>query len=229
MRVIVAIAVLLFLLSACASNMGALIQVARKAVAPGPEADAIQLRPDVTYLRITSGRHVALMGLLAFEAHTNGQVEVWIGAGGEVLRLQNGRVKGLSGFPTEWRQVLLPAFPPWAAVAAAQQGYEWIRVRDVMPGYKTGLRDRVLLRQIDVPRRSEIRGYDPHTLTWFEERAFVQDQSSPTLPHARYAVENDGGKETVVYAEQCVASDLCLTWQHWYVALQQASRKASSL
>jgi hypothetical protein len=226
MRVIAAIAALV--LTGCASNMSALMQSAQRIVSPGREADALELRTDVTYLRVTTGGHVALMGLLAFEPHPNGQVEVWIGAGGEVLRLQNGRVKGMSGFPTEWRQVALPAFPAWSAIAAASQPHEWTRVRDVMPGYQSDLRDQLAVRSITPPGRSRIRGYDPNSLGWFEERV-VLSKGVPELPPARYAVENDAGKETVVYGEQCLSRDMCFTWQHWYVALQQAARKRSNL
>jgi hypothetical protein len=211
-------------LCACSSNMSALVQSAQKVISPGAEADRQQLRADVTYLRVTLGRHVALMGLLTFEPHPIGQVEVWIGAGGEVLRLQNGRVQGVSGLPVEWRQVSLPVFPSWSTIAAANATHEWSRVRDVMPGYRSGLSDRLLLRPTDAPRRTQIRGYDPATLGWFEERLLPRRSADADLPAARYAVEYDSGKETVVYAEQCLSRDVCLTWQHWYVALQQAAR-----
>jgi hypothetical protein len=211
-------------LCACSSNMSALVQSAQKVISPAAEADRQQLRSDVTYLRVTFGRHVALMGLLAFEPHPNGQIEVWIGAGGEVLRLQNGRVQGVSGFPVEWRRVLLPQFPSWSGIAAAHAPYEWNRVRDVMPGYRSGLNDRLALRPIDAPRRTQVRGYEPATLRWFEERPLSRPSADPELPPARYAVEYDAGKETVVYGEQCLSRDVCLTWQHWYVALQQAAR-----
>jgi hypothetical protein len=36
-----------------------------------------------------------------------------------------------------------------------------------------------------------------------------------TLPPARYAVDLRGGKETVVYGEQCITPDICFTWQRW--------------
>jgi hypothetical protein len=204
--------------------MSALVQSAQKVISPAAEADRQQLRSDVTYLRVTFGRHVALMGLLTFEPHPNGRIEVWIGAGGEVLRLQNGRVQGVSGFPVEWRQVSLPQFPSWSGIAAAHAPHEWNRVRDVMPGYRSGLIDRLALRPIDVPRRTQVRGYEPATLRWFEERPLSRQSADPELPPARYAVEYEDGKETVVYGEQCLSRDVCLTWQHWYVALQQAAR-----
>jgi hypothetical protein len=205
--------------------MSALTQSAQKVISPGAEADRQQLRSDVTYLRITLGRHVALMGLLTFEPHPNGQVEVWIGAGGEVLRLQNGRVQGVSGLPVEWRQVSLPLFPSWSTIAAANAPHEWTRVRDVMPGYRSTLKDGLIVRPIEVPGRTRIQGYEPATLRWFEERPLARHSPDSDLPPARYAVEYEGGKETVVYAEQCLSQEVCLTWQHWYVALQQAARK----
>jgi hypothetical protein len=221
-----ACAVFAFTLTGCSSRMSAAVEGVRKIVSPGTEADTVVLRPDVTYLRVTVQRHVALMGLLAVEPHMNGRIEVWIGAGGEVLRLQNGRVIGMSGLPVEWRQVSLPAFPAWNAIAGANTSHDWTRVRDVMPGYRAGIRDHLTLRRIPVPTRSEIRGYEPASLMWFDER-LTSTAGPAALPPTQYAVEHEDGKETVVYSRQCLAADVCFTWQHWYIALQQAALKVS--
>ena len=211
----------------CASHNSILLRSAREFISPSAGADSVELSPNVTYLRVTLGRHVALMGLQALEPHANGEVQVWIGAGGEVLRLQKGRVMGVAGLPIEWRQVSLPEFPTWAAIAKTTEAYEWVRRRDVMPGYRSAVHDRLIVRSTAVPSRSEIRGYNPGTLSWFEERANPKYEGTRDLPIARYAVENDGGDETVVYGEQCLSRDVCLTWQHWYVALQRAALTAS--
>jgi len=98
-----------------------------------------------------------------------------------------------------------------------------------MPGYRFGVKDVLSLRVVAAPMRSELRGLDPQRLTWFEERvesgsiaglaAIFGNEPSADLPllPARYAVDLRAGAETVVYAEQCLAPDLCFTWQRWPV------------
>jgi hypothetical protein len=105
-----------------------------------------------------------------------------------------------------------------------------------MPGYRTGIRERLVVRAIAPPSRSALRGIEPETLTWFEERAepasgaaaFWRAATGPSdaLPPGRYAVDLTGGTENVIYSEQCLAPDLCFSWQRWSGAMQseQAAR-----
>jgi hypothetical protein len=106
-----------------------------------------------------------------------------------------------------------------------------------MPGYRFGVKDALSLRVVSEPKRSELKGLDPQRLTWFEERV----ESGPVarfsavfggrstvdipLPPARYAVDLQGGLETVVYGEQCLARDLCFTWQRWPAQAQSAAEQ----
>ena len=95
-----------------------------------------------------------------------------------------------------------------------------------MPGYVSGLREQLLLRRIEPPSSSALRGIDPQSLTWFEERVATEPPSdAQTLRPARYAVNLAQGDGVVVYAEQCLAADLCFTWQRWSAAMQQASAR----
>ena len=104
-----------------------------------------------------------------------------------------------------------------------------------MPGYRFGVKDALSLRVVPEPKRSALQGLDPQRLTWFEERIesapvawlsgiFVSSVvADAALPPARYAVDIQGGLETVVYGEQCLAPDLCFTWQRWPVQAQSAA------
>ena len=159
-------------------------------------------------------------------------IEVYYSSAGEVVRLQKGRIVGALGLTTEWRSVSLTA-PAWGAVAASAQPASFTRVRDVMPGYRSGVRDPLVLRVIPAPERTVLRGVDRNALTWFEERIqptassrLLSASRSEILPAARYAVDLTGGTETVVYGEQCLAPDLCFTWQRWSAAMQQAAASA---
>lgn len=212
------------MLSACTSGTNAIVQTMQNAV-QGGSVDSAQLNPKFRYLRVTTGGRVALLALGNEDSHQQGPIEVWYSAQREVLRLQNGRVVGAVGMTTEWRNVVLPELPSWSAVARAQEPVPWVRMRDIMPGYRFGVRDQLLLSMVQPPQNSALRGVDPQSLSWFEERLqsdspsqfpatlFTGLSADSRLPPARYAVALREGRETVVYGEQCLAVDLCFSWQ----------------
>jgi hypothetical protein len=205
--------------------MNAAVQSIQTAVRGDATASRPRLDPNFRYLRITIEGRVAFLALGNTDGNPNDPIEVWYSALREVVRLQNGRLVGVVGFATEWRNVSVANAPRWSEVASGGQPAHWIRLRDVMPGYRFGMRDELELRVISAPR-SELRDADPKALTWFEERtvperrdgyfaSLVSTRSTEALPPARYAVDFSGGKELVVYGEQCIAPDTCFTWQRW--------------
>ena len=191
-----------------------------------------RLNPNFSYLRVVVGGRVVYLALGYEDIAPHGYTEVWYSAEREVLRFQNGRFIGATGLPVEWRSVSLPALPSWSALSRAEQPFRWVRTRDVMPGYSVGVRDALVVRSISPPGQNELQGVDSKSLTWFEEQAepeiitgysgYLPDKS---LPPARYAVDFRDGKETVVYGEQCLAPDLCFTWQRWPVAIHSPTGK----
>jgi hypothetical protein len=189
------------------------------------EIAAATLNPRYRYLRVTVAGRTALLVLGDMDEHRNGQVEVWYSAQREVLRIQNGRIAGVTGLRTEWRSVSMPAMPAWSTLASAARQHHWIRIRDVMPGYRFGVRDALILSRISTPAQSALQGLDPAQLAWFEERHRGDPTSELWLPPARYAVQIGEGRETVVYGEQCIARDLCFTWQRWPVESKAATGK----
>jgi hypothetical protein len=208
------IACLGLLLTACTSSGSAIWDSMRAGVRPAPPVDQSTLSRDVSYLRLlVDGREVYL-ALGYVDDQPRGAVEVWYSAGREVLRLQGGRVVGTAGLLTEWRQVVLPELPAWRAMVG---GHRWTRGRDVMPGYRMGVTDTLDVRGIPAPPDVKLTGFEGVALVWFEERAETMPADPALrLPPARYAVYVDeAGTETVVYGEQCIAADLCFTWQLW--------------
>jgi hypothetical protein len=145
-------------------------------------------------------------------------VEVWYSGTREVIRLQDGRIAGAAGTTTEWREVVLPPLPSWSALAKRGE-YQWVRVRDVMPGYRFGVKDLLSAKVIQAPQKSALQAIEPASLTWFEERVLQSEshgsQSEEALPPARYALAIAGGKEEIVYGEQCLAVTFCFSWQRW--------------
>lgn len=168
------------------------------------------------------------MALGYIENHPSGPIEIWYSAQKEVLRLQNGRVVGAVGLTTEWRNVQLAGLQPWSEYVLLGHAAHLVRHRDVMPGYRFGIKDELTLQAIDPPSKHALSGIDARSLTWFEERidrAAYDDKLGPdqSLPPAKYAVDLQGGKETVVYGEQCLTEMLCFTWQRWPVHTQNLS------
>ena len=177
--------------------------------------DNAKLNPDFRYLRVTIAGRTALLVLGYEEKDPRGPIEVWYSAEREVLKMQQGRIIGALGTTTEWRNVRLPELPAWSALARESAPRRWVRTRDVMPGYRYGLREALLVGPAPTPERSALRDLDARSLAWFEERLETPIPGETALPPARYAVRIAGGKETVVYGEQCLAPELCFTWQRW--------------
>lgn len=229
---LLAIAVLGFL-SACTTGMGAAIDSARQLISKSDQTAATPLDPKFAYLRVTRDSHVGLLWRGNIERSAEGSVEVYYGSGGEIVRLRDGRVVGALGLNTEWRRVEF-APPEWSAVSSAGEPALFVRTRDIMPGYKAGVRDNLELRVIPAPARSALQRLDPKALTWFEEtirppsRLSFLGLTSDTLPPAKYAVDLSGDKATVVYSEQCLSPDFCFTWQRWSAAMQQAAAPAAT-
>lgn len=198
-------------LAGCTPTGSAILQTFTMTLRPTSSAAKPALNPQYRYLRVTTQGREALLVLGYLDQTPQGPVEVWYSAGRETLRLQGGRLVGAAGLLTEWRQVTIPPLPAWREMAS---GYRWERTRDVMPGYRYGVRDILLTRQIPPPRGRMPAGEDPSGLLWFEERQISPPPAPLGLPPALYAVRIDPqGREAVVFVEQCLAPDLCLRWQ----------------
>ena len=207
--------------------MDATVQTLRIVVRGEPTPDPARLNPAFRYIRVTVDGRTAYLALGYVDAHPHGPIEVWYSARREVLRLQNGRVVGAVGLTSEWRDVVLPELPSWS-VLADRGKLELVRTRDVMPGYRYGVKDALVLQVVPPPAKSALHGQDPKSLTWFEERLLAREPAGTftkfggtsgeeILPPARYAVDLREGREIVVYGEQCLSPEFCFAWQRWEV------------
>lgn len=176
-----------------------------------------RLNPRFHYLRVTIHDSWIFMASGTPNIDAPGTTGVWYSADRVVLRFQDGRLVAAIGTPTEWRQVTLPQLPPWEVLAGETKPVSWIRTRDVMPGYRYGIRDHLLLQRIPPPSNSNLKGIDPHSLVWFEERLESTDDVTGYdnhLPPARYALDTSN-THAIVYGEQCLSPDFCFAWQRW--------------
>ena len=200
---------LLLLLGACTQSSIQLLQMFRSAASRSGAIDTAKLDPRYRYLRVTHPGGISGMLLGYVDNTPTGPVEVWYASDGELIRLENGRLAGSSGLDAQWSSVRLPALPSWPELASQSKPFRWERERDVMPGYRYGVRDKLVLTVIPPPASTKLIGLDPAKLTWFEER--TEASTDEALPPARYAV--DGNR--VVYGEHCVSRDSCFRWQRW--------------
>lgn len=200
----------LLALAGCADNTRAVVQTVRDAFGSNrAAADAFKLDPRYRYLRVTHQGGVAILILGGVDKDARGVIQTWYAADAAVLKLQNGRLVGNTGLSPEWRSVTLPELPAWSTLAAEQKPVQWERMRDVMPGYRFGIRDQLVLSVIPTPSATGLVRIDAEKLVWFEER--MEASTDEKLPPARYAVQGD----TVVYGEQCVSAGNCIKWQRW--------------
>lgn len=201
------------------------METLRHVVPGGGDAERVKFDPGFRYLRVEAGDNVIFMASDIPSNDAAGTVDIWYSAGREVLRFRNGRLAAAVGLATEWRGVEVQGLPAWAEIASAAQPVRWTRIRDVMPGYRYGVHDALVLRRIPPPVDSKLKVIDPHSLIWFEERLDMQNMGADShlheeLPPARYALDTRNAGETVVYGEQCLSAEVCFSWQRWPVQME---------
>lgn len=205
------ILLLILLLSACSTSQQASIKMISRAFELNKEESAHRLDPRFEYLRINSEGRVFYL----LKAYKDQGVEVWYGGSGETLRFSDGRFVGATGLLTEWRNVVLPELPSWETLVDRGATYRWIRIRDLMPGYRYGIHDELTLNRMAPPQNTHLAVLDSKKLIWFEE---VNLAKSDQLPTAVYAY--DPASKSVVYGETCLSMTLCFSWQSWPKNLQ---------
>jgi len=143
-----------------------------------------------------------------------GAVEVWYSGNGEVVRLLDGRLVGTTGLSTDWREVRFSSLPAWTGDANGAAPKTYQRERDMMPGYRFGIRDEIVRTPIAAPQQTALAGTAAASLRWYEERS-VSHPASASLPPARFGVSQAGGAPRVVYSEQCISNNLCMSFEQW--------------
>lgn len=201
----------LFLLSACVQTP--VTRTLLDSFSKGVSVDDISLNPDFRYLRVSAQGRQSLLVLGYIDPHPSGPVETWYSGSGEVLRLQNGRIVSTQGLQVDWRAVRHSAPPHWSDIPDSLP-VEWVRERDEMPGYRFNITETLVLRAIAAPEKSRLAGMAPEQLFWVEETVHG---SRNAWSSARYGLDFRFAEPAVVYGEQCLSPDLCITWQTWPV------------
>lgn len=211
----------------CSSGSSAMLDAARL-LYKGQVAAQPDFNPAYRYLRTQIGDRTIFMVLGYIDQRAEGPVEVWYSGSGEVVRLLNGQLVGTTGLSTDWRNVRLTGLPAWTtADAPSGSSQSYTRLRDLMPGYRFGIRDEIVRISIPPPQNSALAGVDPASLRWYEERS-VSRPSATSLPAARFGVSRTSETPRVVYSEQCLSSDFCMSFEQWTPPAPAVGRSASS-
>jgi hypothetical protein len=195
----------------CASGAGAVYDAMRASLSTGTDLNSTPApRPDMQYLQVMRGGQASRLALGYLEPEvqsSDGPVQVWFSANGNLLKLQNGRVVGSAGLGTNWQAVRWSSLPAWDSVPA--QGITFERERDVMPGYRYGVRDLLELRPIDALPSGLNLPQSPWRIDGV--RWFVETELNGQLPPSYFAVDPSRADQPVVFSRQCLSVDLCLS------------------
>lgn len=173
----------------------------------------VSLLPQYAYLRVNINQQDALM-VLGYETPSpQGVVQTWYSRSGQTLNLQDGRLVASRGLEVDWLSVTYRELPSWQSLLKRDQS-RFVRMVDVMPGYRFDVTEFVNIRRIQAPTNSKLLGLPANQLMWLEETV---DGSPQGQPSARYALQQQGNQVALVYGEQCLAPNVCLAWQTWPV------------
>ncbi|MBC7619542.1 MAG: YjbF family lipoprotein [Candidatus Saccharibacteria bacterium] len=171
--------------------------------------------PALNYLRVEVAGHPPGLLVLGYVDHQpEGDVQVWYSANQEVLKTLNGRIVQTSGLPADWLLVSFPVAPLlWQGLA--NDAVAFTRTRDAMPAYRYGIQETMTLSRSRPPAAvsASVAPRLAGELQWYRES--VVASSEVLLPDAYYGVGIWRGEKTVIYSQQCLATDFCLRLMRW--------------
>ena len=131
--------------------------------------------------------------------------EHWYSGQREMLHLMNGRIVEVQGMTHEVRRLSSQA-PTWRDLAESKKPLVWSRSKDLMPGYRYGQVEYIISQWV-VPTRQEAALVSKPAQWFIEQIKSKTADGREWLYNETFAVLNN----PVIYSEQCVAPDLCLT------------------
>jgi len=176
---------------------------------PWQVAPRTRLQSGFEYLSVALNGRTTIMALgeRKFIPSSRGvdRHEYWYSAQNEMLHTINGRIHRAIGFTVEWRgQRASP--PSWTDPKEPDREVHWVRVLDVMPGYRYGQIDRLMTKNISAPTVAP-QGLSANA-AWFEDAVVSATETNQQWDfRQRFAVLNG----QVVYSEQCLSPKICLS------------------
>ncbi len=190
------------------------------------DISTITLNPGYQYKRVWLNGRQALITLSYVEPQKNGKNQtVWYSPDGYVFRFIDGRLTGLAYKERAWygRYTYTPEV--WAQTVSSSPAPAYSRRTDEVPGNIFGTEFRLQLQPLQSPPRGHRMMGLAEKFTWFEERTMGREDVSVMSSLAEhggagpawYAVSYRTSPAKVIFGQQCLRSDLCLSWQDWPV------------
>ena len=175
-----------------------------------------KFQPGFEYLEVDFVNKKAWFALGSRELDGPNTHEYWYGSGREMIHLVNGRMFEAYGFTQEIRATSID-FPSWSELTANRRPFVWLRVRDLMPNYRYGLKEFVISQRVQ-PNDLEKKLITVDDVIWIEEE--IKSKSIDGLDwiyREKFALYQ--GK--VAFSIQCIAKDLCLEMKTLGVVVPQ--------
>ncbi len=162
-------------------------------------------QPGLEYLQVSlDGRSSAMA--LGYRQNKGLDVhEHWYSGQREMLHLVNGRVVEVQGMTHELRKQS-DKMPNWHDLAESKRPLVWSRSKDLMPGYRYGQVEYIISQWVE-PTPKEVALVNQPAQWFIEQVKSKTADGREWLYNETYAVVDN----QVIYSEQCVAPELCLT------------------
>ncbi len=216
------------LLSACTGNQGAAWETIKLVFqSPSAQLDQQATQPQFLYLRAQINDASAQLVLGYRQASDQGEIDTWYSGQRELIQLQNGRLIGSQGLDINWSDVRLinppdltnPEEVNFNRLQQKKSPLRFRRERLVMPGYQQIQEQVTLERLASAPSDAPKALRNDSGIFWVRESAIPagagKANPASNALEATYAIRAIGDRQTVVYGKQCLAQDLCLSWQVW--------------
>jgi len=162
-------------------------------------------QPGLEYLQVSLDGRSSAMALGYRQTKGLDVHEHWYSGQREMLHLVNGRVVEVQGMTHELRKQS-DKVPNWHDLAESKRPLVWSRSKDLMPGYRYGQVEYIISQWIE-PTAQEVALVNQPAQWFIEQVKSKTADGREWLYKEIYAVVNN----QVIYSEQCVAPELCVT------------------
>lgn len=204
-----ALALAAAMLAGCTSGARSVLETLAYAARPDARVESAPLNANFEYLRTIAEGRVAMLALGYVEADATA---VFYSGSAETLHIRHGRIVRFTSAKKRIDALYNPETSP-SALITMRPGETVIyqRLIDQRPEYAFSQSQSVKLTRLKAPPLvANLVKLDRRSLVWFEERVRLDKGELRSI----FAVD-EKSVPTVVYSEQCIVKDFCLTLQRW--------------
>lgn len=195
-------------LSACTNLWKASLQTMQEPLATSLDVSRLTLDPNLSYLKLGVNGQEALLVL----GYQTAEEKIWFSSDRAIVKTKNGYLSGMQGFVTNWEVVSGPDLIKFPNLGLPTS---YSRVRNVMPGYQYEVRESVLVTPLLSAPSSVPAELPGKPWRWFSEKVTSQYGGHKQVYDYPGLIALDVSKKPyqVMYAQQCLKRDFCLSWQ----------------